>query len=200
MGVYDEFELDGQDAVIKSKSQMEYRFSKQGGTGSAVFYLSSIKDRNGNELVINYEDGQNGSKRISSVTDGNRSLKFSYLSGTDLLSEVNDPLSRSIKFDYFDNEQTGKKQLKSFTDAEGNTTTYDYADLTKAGSSKLLSRIQLPKGNYIENEYDANMRLKKSESGINGVPTTKTSVSVTANYGGSSVSTQSQVDGRQRRQ
>ena len=194
MGVYDEFSFEGDEVLIKSKSQMEYRFSTQGGSGSAVFYLSSIKDRNGNELVINYEDGQNGSKRISSVTDGNRSLKFSYLSGTDLLSEVNDPLSRSIKFDYFDNEQTGKKQLKSFTDAEGNTTTYDYADLTKAGSSKLLSRIQLPKGNYIENEYDANMRLKKSESGINGVPTTKTSVSVTANYGGSSVSTQSQVD------
>ena len=195
IGIYDEMEYAGGDELtIKSKSQMEYLFSKQGSSGAAVFYLSSVKDRNGNTLTINYEDGQNGSKRISSVTDGNRSLKFSYLSGTDLLSEVNDPLSRSIKFDYFDNEQTGKKQLKSFTDAEGNTTTYDYADLTKAGSSKLLSRIQLPKGNYIENEYDANMRLKKSESGINGVPTTKTSISVSANYGSSSISTQSQVD------
>ncbi len=194
MGVYDEFSFEGDEVLIKSKSQMEYRFSTQGGSGSAVFYLYSVKDRNGNELLINYEDGQNGSKRISSVSDGNRSLKFSYLSGTDLLSEVKDPLGRSIKYDYFDNEQTGKKQLKSFTDAEGNTTTYDYADLTKAGSSKLLSRIQLPKGNYIENEYDANMRLKKSESGINGVPTTKTSINVSANYGGSSISTQSQVD------
>ena len=194
MGVYDDLSFDGTEVLVKSKSQMEYRFSKQGGSGSAVFYLSSIKDRNGNELTINYEDGQNGSKRISNVTDGNRSLKFSYLSGTDLLSEVNDPLSRSIKFDYFDNSQTGKKQLKSFTDADGNTTTYEYADLSNAGSSKLLSRIQLPKGNYIENEYDANRRLKSSESGIGGVPTTKTSVSVTANYGGSSISTQSQVD------
>ena len=194
MGVYDNLTFDGTEVLIKSKAQMEYRFSTQGGSGSAVFYLSSIKDRNGNELTINYEDGQNGSKRISNVTDGNRSLKFSYLSGTDLLSEVNDPLSRSIKFDYFDNSQTGKKQLKSFTDAEGNTTTYEYADLSNAGSSKLLSRIQLPKGNYIENEYDANRRLKSSESGIGGVPTTKTSVSVTANYGGSSISTQSQVD------
>ena len=194
MGVYDDLSFDGAEVLVKSKSQMEYRFSMQGGSGSAVFYLSSIKDRNGNELTINYEDGQNGSKRISNVTDGNRSLKFSYLSGTDLLSEVNDPLSRSIKFDYFDNSQTGKKQLKSFTDAEGNTTTYEYADLSKVGTSKLLSRIQLPKGNYIENEYDANCRLKKSESGINGVPTTKTSVNVQTNYGSGSISTKSQVE------
>jgi RHS repeat-associated protein len=194
MGVYDEFELDGQDAVIKSKSQMEYRFSKQGGTGSAVFYLYSVKDRNDNELTINYEDGQNGNKRISSVSDGHRSLRFSYLSGTDLLSEVKDPLNRSVKFDYFANKQTGKHQLKSFTDAEGNTTTYEYADLTKAGASKLLSRIQLPKGNYIENEYDANCRLKNTSNGLNGVPTTKTSVTVAANYGSGSISTESQVN------
>ena len=195
MGIYDEMEYAGGDELtIKSKTQIIYTFSKQGNSGAAVFYLSSVKDRNGNTLTINYEDGQDGSKRISSVTDGQRSLSFSYLSGTDYLSEVKDPLSRSIKFDYFDNSQTGKKQLKSFTDAEGNTTTYEYADLSKAGSSKLLSRIQLPKGNYIANEYDANMRLKKSESGVGGVPTTNTSVSVTANYGSSSVSTQSQVD------
>lgn len=195
IGIYDEMEYAGGDELtIKSKSQMEYLFSKQGSSGAAVFYLSSVKDRNGNTLTINYEDGQNGSKRISNVTDGNRSLKFSYLSGTDLLSEVNDPLSRSIKFDYFDNSQTGKKQLKSFTDAEGNTTTYEYADLSNAGSSKLLSRIQLPKGNYVENEYDANRRLKNSISGVDGVPTTKTSVNVQTNYGSGSISTKSQVE------
>lgn len=195
MGVYDEMEYAGGDELtIKSKSQIEYLFSKQGGSGAAVFYLSSVKDRNGNTLTINYEDGLNGSKRIKSVSDGNRSLDFSYLSDTDLLSEVKDPLSRSIMFNYFDNKQTGKKQLKSFTDAEGNTTTYDYADLSKVGTSKLLSRIQLPKGNYIENEYDANSRLKNSESGVSGVPTTKTSVNVQTNYGSGSVSTKSQVE------
>ena len=195
IGIYDEMEYAGGDELtIKSKSQMEYLFSKQGSSGAAVFYLSSVKDRNGNTLTINYEDGLNGSARIKSVSDGNRSLDFSYLSGTDLLSEVKDPLSRSIQFDYFDNEQTGKKQLKSFTDAEGNTTTYEYADLSNAGSSKLLSRIQLPKGNYIENEYDANRRLKNSVSGVDGVPTTKTSVNVQTNYGSGSISTQSLVE------
>ena len=195
MGIYDEMIYDGGDELtIKSKTQVEYLFSKQGGSGAAVFYLTSITDRNGNTLTINYENGQNGSKRISSVSDGQRSLDFYYLSGTDLLSEVKDPLNRSIKFEYFDNKQTGKKQLKSFTDAEGNTTTYEYADLTKAGSSKLLSRIQLPKGNYIENEYDANCRLKNTVSGVSGVPATKTSVSVAAQYGSGTISTQSQID------
>ena len=195
MGVYDEMEYAGGDKLtIKSKSQVEYLFSKQGGSGAAVFYLSSIKDRNGNTLTINYEDGQNGSKRISNVSDGQRSLVFSYLSGTDLLSKVKDPLNRTIKFTYFDNLQTGKKQLKSFTDAEGNKTTYEYANLTKAGTSKLLSRIQLPNGNYIENEYDANSRLKNTVSGVSGIPTTKTSINVTAQYGSSTISTKSQID------
>ena len=194
MGVYDEMEYAGGNKLtIKSKSQISYTFSKQGSSGAAVFYLSSVKDRNGNTLTINYENGQNGSKRISSVSDGHRSLRFSYLSGTDLLSAVKDPLNRSVKFTYFDNKQTGKKQLKSFTDAEGNTTTYEYADLTKAGTSKLLARIQLPKGNYVENEYDANCRLKNTARGQNGVPATKTSVSVAASYG-SDISTKSQVD------
>ena len=194
MGIYDEMIYDGgNELTIKSKSQVEYLFSKQGGSGAAVFYLTSITDRNGNTLTINYEDGQNGSKRISSVSDGQRSLDFSYLSGTDLLSEVKDPLNRSIKFEYFDNKQTGKKQLKSFTDAEGNTTTYEYVDLTKTGTSKLLARIQLPKGNYVENEYDANCRLKNTVSGQNGVPATKTSVSVAASYS-NGISTKSQVN------
>lgn len=194
MGVYDEMTYSGgDDLTIKSKAQVTYRFSKQGGTGAAVMYLADVTDRNGNTLTVSYEDGQNGSKRISSVSDGNRSLRFAYLSGTDLLAEVKDPLGRSVKFAYFDNALTGKKQLKSFTDAEGNTTTYDYADLTKAGASKLLARIQLPKGNYVENEYDTNCRLKSTVSGQDGVPATRTSVSVAADFG-STISTKSQVE------
>lgn len=193
MGVYEEFTYENGEVLIKSKSQVEYRFSMQGGTGAGVLYLSSIKDRNGNTLTINYEDGQNGSKRISSVSDGHRSLYFFYLDGTDLLSEVKDPLNRSIKFTYFDNKQTGKKQLQSFTDAENQTTTYEYADLSNAGASKLLKRIQLPKGNYIENEYDANRRLSQTVSGQNGVPSTKTNVSVTADYSNDMASTYSNV-------
>ena len=194
MGIYDDCALDGKELVITTKSQMKYRFAAQSGSNAKIMYLKSITDRNDNALTISYVSGTNGSYRIDKVSDGNRSLQFSYLSGTDLVSEVRDPLNRTISFAYFDNKQTGRKQLQSFTDAEGNKTIYEYADLTKAGTSKLLSKIQLPKGNYIENEYDANRRLKKTVSGISGVPTTQTSVSVNADYNNSNISTSSTVD------
>ena len=194
-GIYDTMAFDGKDIVVKSKSQMEYRFSLQGGTGvkTVLLYLSSVKDRNGNTLTINYEEGENGYKRINSVSDGHRSLSFNYLDNSNLLSSVSDPLGRTVSFNYELNRQTGRQQLSGFTDAMGQITTYIYGEKNKAGTSKLLCRIRLPKGNYIENEYDANLRLSKTVSGINDVPTTQTNVHVVANYAGNT-STQSQVN------
>ncbi|MBP5361153.1 MAG: RHS repeat protein, partial [Bacteroidaceae bacterium] len=185
-GVYDEFSIEGKEIIIKTKSQMEYHFSAQGGSGSGgmICYLSSIKDRNGNTMTINYESGVKDMKRISSVSDGNRQLTFSYRSGTDLVSKISDPLGRSISFSYETNRATGGYRLCRFTDANGNSTKYSYEDNSKVSTSKLLTKIQLPKGNYIENEYDANRRLKNTVSGIGGVPTTQTSVTVAASYGG----------------
>ena len=194
MGVYDDCELDGTDVVITSKSQIKYRFAKQEDSESAILHLTSITDRNGNTLTVNYENGASNTKRISSVSDGHRSLSFSYLQGTDLLAEVQAPENRTISFTYFDNPQTFKKQLQSFTDAEGNTTTYEYNNLSNPAVSKLLTKIQLPKGNYIENEYDANRRLTKTTNGLNGVPTAQTTVAVTAEYGNQAAQMTSQVD------
>ncbi len=193
LGVYDELSLDGSDIVIRSKDQMEYRFKPLGGS---VMYLSSIKDRNGNTLTLNYESGVNGFMRIKSVSDGHRSLNFQYtLSGTNLLTKVSDPIGRSIQFSYQPNPATGHYRLSSFTDAKGQTTNYIYGNDAMASTSKLLTRIQLPKGNYIENEYEeSNRRLKRTESGVNGVPTTQTSVSVAATYGTGTAATQSTVN------
>ncbi len=192
LGVYDDCELDGSNVVITTKSQIKYRFTPLGG---GLHYLTTVTDRNGNTLTLNYEAGVKGFKRIKSVSDGNRSLTFSYRSGTDLVSQVSDPLSRNIKFTYQLNNLTGRYQLSSFTDAKGQTTNYEYGNTTTAGSSKLLTRIQLPKGNYIENEYDANRRLKKTVNGTGGLPTTQTAVTVAANYGsGGTATTQSTVD------
>ena len=193
LGVYDDFTIDNDGVVIKSKDQMEYRFKSMGGP---VIYLTSIKDRNGNTLTLNYESGENGFKRIKSVTDGHRSLNFQYtLSGTNLLTKVSDPIGRSIQFSYQPNPATGHYRLSSFTDAKGQTTNYIYGNDAMASTSKLLTRIQLPKGNYIENEYEeSNRRLKRTESGVNGVPTTQTSVSVAATYGTGTATTQSTVN------
>ena len=192
LGVYDDCVLEGTDVVITTKDQVRYRFKPLGG---ALHYLASATDRNGNTLTLNYEAGVNGRQRVKSVSDGHRSLTFSYLSGTNLVSQVSDPLGRSVRFGYAMNSRTGRRQLSTFTDAKGQTTRYEYGDASKSGSSKLLTRIQLPKGNSIENEYDANRRLSRTVSVAGGVPTAQTSVSVTASYGGGgSVSTQSTVD------
>ena len=186
-GVYDTYSLVNKEIIITTKSQMEYHFSAQGGSeGGNIFYLSSVKDRNGNTMTLTYETGVNGMKRIKSVSDGNRSLTFTYLSNTNLLSKVTDPLSRSVQFGYTLNTTTGRYQLKTFTDAKGQVTNYEYADDTKLSTSKLLSKIQLPKGNYIKNRYDANRRLSHTESGVGSTPITQTDVKVTTNYGSSS--------------
>lgn len=191
LGVYDDCELDGSDVVITTKDQTKYRFTPLGGS---MHYLTDVTDRNGNTLKVNYESGVTGFQRVKSVSDGYRSLTFYYRSGSDLVSRVTDPLSRSIQFNYKLNNQTGRYQLSSFIDAEGHTTNYIYEDKTTAGTSMLLTRIQLPKGNYIKNEYDANCRLKKTESGRGSVPTTQTAITVAANYGMGATTTQSTVN------
>ena len=191
MGVYDKVDVSGNSIVIKTKSQMAYEF---GTKYNGVAYISKVTDRNGNTLTITYETGENSEPRISTVSDpAGRKLTFAYgQSGTNLITNISDPLGRSIKFGYTYNGKTGSYQLSSFTDAKNQTTNYIYGDAAKVSTSKLLTKIQLPKGNYIENQYDANHRLAKSESGVNGVPTTQTSVSVGAKYG-STISTESSV-------
>lgn len=190
-GVYDTYSLVGKEIVITTKTQVEYHFSAQGGSdGGYIFYLSSIKDRNGNTMTLSYETGVNGMKRLTSVSDGNRSLTFSYKSGTNLISSVSDPLGRDITFDYIFNKNTQRYQLSSFTDAKGQTTSYEYGNDSKVSTSKLLTEIQLPKGNYIRNQYDANRRLTRTE---NGESTTTIDVRPTYGSSGNSASTSSDV-------
>ena len=182
-GVYDDMTLTSDGITIRTKDKMTYAFDKQGtAPGTTVLYLTSITDRNGNRLSLRYAEGTNGTRVISSVSDGHRELKFTYKSGTNLLEQVEDPLGRSIRFGYTFNAAQDGYVLTSFTDAEQHTTNYEYGDAGNRGTAFLLKRIQLPKGNYIENEYEANRRLKNTAVGGQGVPRTQTSVSVVADY------------------
>jgi RHS repeat-associated protein len=184
-GVYDQASIANNIVTIKTKSQVEYRFKKH-GTGK-ILELYSIKDRNGNEISISYESGTDGAARISSVSDGNRSLTFTYKNGTNLLSEVSDPLGRTISFNYISSTYADEGLiLAEFEDAKGNFTNYYYADGRNAKKSKLLSRIRLPKGNEIQNEYDERRRLSQSITTKENVIKSKTKVSVFSNYGSSS--------------
>ena len=140
---------------FKTKSQVVYTLEKL-GTNDIAFMLTSIKDRNNNTISISYSLGidytmpgttntTKDTRKITSVTHGSRSLQFSYLSGTNLISSVSDPLGRIIQFSY----TNGKLTL--FTDAKGQQTSYNYG--TSIVESSLLKTIQLPKGNVINNQY-----------------------------------------------
>lgn len=183
VGVYDDMTITSDGITIRTKDKMTYAFDKQGtAPGMSVLYLTSATDRNGNRLSLRYAEGTNGTRVISSVSDGHRELKFTYKSGTNLLEQVEDPSGRSVRFGYTFNAAQDGYVLTSFTDAAQHTTNYEYADAGNRGTAFLLKRIQLPKGNYIENEYDANRRLKNTAVGGQGVPRTQTSVSVVADY------------------
>ncbi len=183
VGVYDNLSVSGTVATIKTKGQSVYKFEQLEGGDSPLYYMTEVSDRNSNKLTVRYTDGQHGMKVISSVTDGTRQLTFDYLSGTNLVSSVTDPLDRKIQFTYTYNKQLDEYFLTKFTDAKGNVTTYSYGNSTKLSTARLLSKIQLPKGNYIENQYDQNRRLTQTVSGKGSTPTTKTSLSVAATYG-----------------
>jgi len=183
VGVYDDMTITSDGITIRTKDKMTYAFDKQGtAPAMSVLYLTSATDRNGNRLSLRYAEGMNGTRVISSVSDGHRELKFTYKNGTNLLEQVEDPSGRSVRFGYTFNAAQDCYVLTSFTDAAQHTTNYEYADAGNRGTAFLLKRIQLPKGNYIENEYDANRRLKNTAVGGQGVPRTQTSVSVAADY------------------
>jgi RHS repeat-associated protein len=186
IGVYDEATIANSILTVKTKSQIRYLFKRQSTSGPAILQLYSVIDRNGNTLKINYTTGQNGLMVISSVSDDKRQLNFSYKSGTNMLEKVIDPLGRYIKFNYVFNSILNEYQLSSFEDANfqntNKATIYTYGTSADLNKCKLLEKIQLPKGNYIQNEYEANRRLSKTVTGKDGIPKTQTAVSVNTNY------------------
>ena len=182
IGVYDVVNLTNGILTVKTKSQVVYSFKIHNTSVFSVFQLYSIKDRNGNELLINYAAGVDGIMNISNITDGQRKLTFAYKAGTNLISSITDPLSRSISFNYTLNSSLNEYLLTSYVDAKGQTTQYIYGTQTDFNKCKLIEKIQMPKGNYIQNEYEANRLLQKTVAGVGAVPTTQTTMKVSLDY------------------
>jgi RHS repeat-associated protein len=180
LGVYDNASISGGVLTIKTKSQIVYKFKKNlsASISDGVLKLWTITDRNGNTLTVNYELGIDNVERISSVTDGNRSLTFQYRNSTNLISKVSDPLGRTIQFGYSFLTPSGDYVLSGFRDAKNNNNNYYYLDATHAKKCYLLSKIKLPNGNSIENDYDVNRRLTTSASSLNDVIKKQTNISV----------------------
>lgn len=153
--------------ILTSPSKIVYVFERYSSTDN-IYYLSSISDRNGNTKTISYENGKNH-RRITEVQTLGRSLYFSYLSGTDLVSEVTDPIGRSVSFTYNNGD------LVSLKDAKNQTTTFNYG--TTEADKGLLMSITLPRGNNIKNNYQ--QRKLTSTQTNNDRPT---AITVNNNY------------------
>ncbi len=145
-GVHDQLtQPDSDTFVLTNKKQVVYTYERIDADDS-FYMLTSVKDRNDNELTVSYEV-QNDQPRITEVTGpAGRKMTFYYKSGTNLVSRIADPIVREIEFAYADGLLTG------FTDAEDQQTVYTY--FTTVGERLLLKTIELPKGNVIANEYE----------------------------------------------
>jgi RHS repeat-associated protein len=156
--------------VLKSREQISYTFERK-STSDGIYYLTQIKDRNDNAINISYSYG-NSHYRITSVSTLGRTLSFYYTSGTDLLYYVKDPMNRKVYFYY-----TGD-QMTSLKDAKNQITNFTYG--TMDFEKGLLKEIQLPKGNYVYNNYE--QRKLISMSRISATGNTHTDISISPNY------------------
>lgn len=159
-GVYDILtKVSSTVYTVKKKDQFVYTFEILNSTDSTAF-LKTIQDRNNNTITCNYINTQ---RKLTSVTSQGRTLFFNYnISGKpDLISEVIDPLGRSIRFLY-DNDNN----LIQFTDAKNQITQYQYIGENRF--DHLLKKVIYPKGilNSVENTYDST--TKKVTSQRNG--------------------------------
>jgi RHS repeat-associated protein len=162
LGVYDTLiKVSEGKFRVTTKGQINYIFEKIPGSLDAFpFVLTKISDRNDNTLSITYTLSENnGWYRISEVrgTTG-RTLRFSYVSDSDLITSITDPSGRIILFEY-DSKDNARANLIKYTDVKGNAENYDYTDLK---GFKFLSKITFPDGNEINNDYYPLLRKLKS--------------------------------------
>ncbi len=118
--------------------------------------LTSIQDRNGNRHAISYT-GSGASARISSVSDGlGRSLAFAY-DGNNRITSVTDG-TRTVTFGY------SGSNLTAMTDIRNNVTRYAY-DTTNSNTALMVSKT-LPRGNLQNSQtYDSAGRVVTQADG-----------------------------------
>lgn len=174
IGVYDQLEWTGTSYQITTKQQVVYTFKKPSNDPiheRAPFLLDKIEDRNGNQISLQYEFIMAGAFRLQKVIDeSNRALVFGYNGTEFLIRTVTDPINRTIHFNYNEgysgNIIQANSDLTSFTDAENQTTRYQY--YMETGKEHLLQRITLPKGNKIDNQYEQR-KLRSTQNSATGL-------------------------------
>lgn len=135
--------------LMDPRDQRRYTFDGEGR-------LRTIRDRNDNTLTVTYVAG-NAGLVPASISDGNgRTLTFT-VSGQSQFSSVSDG-TRSIFFSYV--EPTPESiHLASFTNAAGRVTTYNYANAITQRPA-LMTAIVRPLGNVpLTTTYDSQFRV-----------------------------------------
>lgn len=161
LGVYDDFDEDSSSRIfITKKNQVRYRYQKLDGDRN-LFYLTEIRDPNGNEINIDYESAEeDDTRRIRRVeAPSGKRLSFDYENNTDYIESITDPIGREIRFDM---DEDDDNRLENFYDAKNNRTKYRYiendadAPLSEQINRFLLREIKLPEGNEITATYEDN--------------------------------------------
>ena len=168
-GIYDEMEIypDGMFEITK-KNQVVYTFERPSGVGPDYpSMLTSIHDRNGNEITCTYEADE--LRLLRTVTGpAGRQLTFDYIEidNRHFLETVTDVAgNRMVTFAYNDTDGN----LTSYTDCAGRETEYIYVeDPVLGGLNHQLSRIILPEDNQIDNEYAGRKIKSQSWTGSTG--------------------------------
>lgn len=169
---------------IYKRNGSNYYFTLEPQLG--IHHIDSIVDRNGNKLVFTYQAGypMNGYTplrlRTVSGNTSNRYLTLNYQASSNYIYSVTDPINRVIYFSV----DPSTHQLNSFTDAKGQTTSYNY---DQGVYKHLLVSIQRPKGNTITNTYQQR-KLNSTQANAYAV-----NVSFNANYLQGSTTSSSQV-------
>lgn len=140
----------GSDYVLMDPSdQRRYTFDSLGR-------LRSIRDRNDNTLTLTYAAANQG-LIPSTLSDGlGRTLTFTAV-GQSQFSQVSDG-TRSIFFSYVEPTESSIHQV-SFTNAAGRITNYSYANVASTRPALLLSATR-PLGNVpLSTTYDSQFRV-----------------------------------------
>ena len=185
-GLFDVFSANGTTGfIVKKKNQVEYYFTKISGTDAhAPYMLTAVKDRNANQITLNYEVISGAAPRLTNVqAPSGRKLTFTYDGVTHRVKTVTDPLSRMVNFTY----SLLEGLLATYKDADLLETKYFYNEQNMAGLTYFLTTVQRPKGNQITNSYDAKRKLKTTTLTNNGVSVTRT-VNYQQTYGTTAIS------------
>lgn len=145
--------------IAYSPDGIHYKMDRKNTDGVHGWYTTSIKDRNNNELTVQYT-GSASQFRITQVQgSGSRKLNFSYAGtngGVLRLSSVT-VSNRTWKFDYeeFANAR-GNYYLKEIDPPSGYNWKFEYIDSNNAQTKGnfSLSKVTTPDGGTIAYTYD----------------------------------------------